>query len=201
MYWACSWRPAASWCRGSPRPQPSSTAATPGAGTPEHSSMCMNCELKHVCTFMCYTWYTQPSGFPETPKAEHFQKKIRQDSSPEARHTGFQTMQIKHCVSMLEFHYHYWYPCTHTHLRSFGVRDCAASRSNTYWRGTCNGCFSLASVAAHVTSSSLGSPASHITCWFLSVRSKDLTSSQAKNCSSNANWNYKNQPLISVSVD
>ena len=61
---------------------------------------------------------------------------------------------------------------TKEYLRSLGVSDCEASRSNMYCKDGCSGWDSSASAMFPCDSSSCGNPASHITCWLCSFLNK-----------------------------
>ena len=63
--------------------------------------------------------------------------------------------------------------------KSRGASDCVARRSKTYCSGECSGCFSFVRAAPHKVNNSPGRPASHAICWLRSLRSSDLSTSQA----------------------
>lgn len=63
--------------------------------------------------------------------------------------------------------------CYLSDLNTIGCSACEASLSNILWSGGCSEWSSSARAALHLCRSRAWSPASHMTCWFLSVCTRD----------------------------
>lgn len=71
-------------------------------------------------------------------------------------------------------------------LNTMGCRAWEASLSNILWSGGCKEWSSSARAALHLCRSRAWSPASHMTCWFLSVCTRDCRMLATASCRSSA---------------
>lgn len=81
------------------------------------------------------------------------------------------------------------------YLKSRGSKDWAASLSIIYCNGWCKGWISSCKAILPMHSNSPAIPASHITCWFLSERTKLLIISAMYNCRANASCGFEESDI------
>lgn len=82
--------------------------------------------------------------------------------------------------------YFFSFDVLQSYLRSLGSSDCAASLSMMYCKGWWSGCVSSCKADLPMDNNSPAMPASHITCWFLSDRTRLLMISATYNCNASA---------------